>query len=144
MKKNIFLTFLFLLATFSIVLAQNSPVGLWKTIDDKSGKAKSYVEVYEQDGKFFGKIDRLLLKPSDTRCEKCSGEKKNQLVEGMVILENLKPYKYYWSYGKILDPESGSTYKASLWFENDNQDQLQVRGKHWTGIYRTQTWYRIP
>lgn len=143
MIKNALLILTFLCTFFSVSLAQNSPVGLWKTIDDKSGKAKSYVEIYEQNGKFYGKVDRLLLKPADTRCDECSGEKRNQLVVGMVILEDLVPYRYYWSKGEILDPESGSTYKASVWFEGDNDNELQVRGRHWTGIYRTQTWYRI-
>lgn len=143
MNKKILLTVSLILVIFSKGIAQSSPVGLWKTIDDKTGKAKSYVEIYEQDGKFFGKIDRLLLKPADTRCDKCSGEKKNQLLVGMVILENLEPYKYYWNGGRILDPESGSTYGASVWFNDDNTNELRVRGKHWTGIFRTQTWYRI-
>ena len=143
MIKNFLLTFSFVLVIFSLGLAQSSPVGLWKTIDDKTGKAKSYVEIYEQDGKFFGKIDRLLLKPADTRCDKCSGEKKGRLLVGMVILENLEPYKYYWNGGRILDPESGGTYSASVWFEDDNDKELKVRGRNWVGIYRTQTWYRI-
>ncbi len=143
MIKHFLLTFSFILVSVSIALAQSSPVGLWKTIDDKTGKAKSYVEIYEQGGKFYGKIDQLLLKPADTRCDECTGEKKDQLLVGMVILEDLEPYKYYWRGGRILDPENGSTYGASIWFEGDNDKELKVRGKHWTGIYRTQTWYRI-
>ena len=45
----------------------------------------------------------------------------------MVLLENLEPYKDYYSYGKILDPESGKVYKCSVWV--DNPDQLIVRGE---------------
>ena len=33
-----------------------SVVGKWKTIDDKTGKPKSIVEVYEKSGKIYGKI----------------------------------------------------------------------------------------
>ena len=52
--------------------APSSPVvGVWKTIDDKAKKAKSYVEIYEKDGKLFGKVTELLLKPADTVCKKC-------------------------------------------------------------------------
>jgi uncharacterized protein (DUF2147 family) len=61
----------------------------------------------------------------------------------MVILEDLAPYRDYWKNGEILDPASGSTYGCSIWFEDGNADELQVRGKHWTGLYRTQTWYRV-
>ncbi len=143
MIKKAFFTFGLLLAVSVIAIAQSSPVGLWKTIDDKTGKAKSYVRIYEQNGKFYGKVERLLLKPADTRCDKCSGAKKGQLVVGMVILEDLEPYRYYWSYGTIMDPENGKSYGASVWFEDGKSDELKVRGKHWTGLYRTQTWYRI-
>ncbi len=30
-----------------------------------------------------------------------------------------------------------------MWFEKGQPDELRVRGKHWTGLYRTQTWYRV-
>ena len=129
---------------FGTIIAQTStPVGLWKTIDDKTGKAKSHVEIYEEDGTFHAKIVKLLLKPADTTCDECGGDKKDKPLIGMVILEDLQPYKYYWKNGTILDPESGSTYGCSIWFEDDKPNELQVRGKHWTGIFRTQTWHRM-
>ena len=34
--------------------ASEPPVGKWKTVDEKSGKAISEVELYQQDGKLFG------------------------------------------------------------------------------------------
>lgn len=146
-KKYIKMKYLVLLITitfpFAIASAQTSPLGIWKTIDDETGEAKSHVEIYEQNGKFYGKIVQLLLKPADTKCDKCPGDKKDQLLIGMTILENLKPYKDYWKYGKILDPNNGSEYGCSIWFEDGNTDELKVRGKHWTGLYRTQTWYRV-
>jgi uncharacterized protein (DUF2147 family) len=138
-----FVSFCFALLFATVTMAQVSPVGVWKTIDDKTGKAKSHVEIYKKDGKLFGKVTKLLLKPSDTLCKECTGDKQNKPVIGMVILEDLQPYKYYWKSGTILDPENGSTYGCSIWFEDNKEDELQVRGKHWTGIFRTQTWYRI-
>lgn len=131
-----------LTAVFSLV-AQSSPVGVWKTIDDETGKAKSHVEIYEQDGKFYGKVVKLLLKPADTKCVNCTGANKNKPVVGMVIVEGLKPYKYYWKKGTIMDPASGSEYGCSMWFENDDDSKLYVRGKHWTGLFRDQVWHRI-
>ncbi|MGH1436537.1 MAG: DUF2147 domain-containing protein [Lewinella sp.] len=136
------LSTLLLLVTFVCAQAQ-SPIGIWKTIDDNSGEARSKIEIYEQNGKLFGKITDLLLKPNDTLCEACEGDKKNKLIVGMVIVENLEVYRDYWKNGTILDPESGSTYGCSIWFEEGKPDELQVRGKHWTGLYRTQVWYRI-
>ena len=75
-----FLSFCMAMMMATLTIAQASPVGVWKTIDDKSGKAKSYVEIYKKDGKLFGKVTKLLLKPEDTICKECSGDKKNQLV----------------------------------------------------------------
>lgn len=38
----------------------NSPVGKWKTIDDKSGKPKSIIQITESNGVLTGKIVELL------------------------------------------------------------------------------------
>lgn len=138
--KNYILLGLFF---FSLVTAfAQSPVGVWKTIDDATGEAKSKVSIYEENGKLYGKIIDLLLKPDDTVCKECKGELRNTPVVGLVIIEDLTAYNDYWKNGSILDPESGSTYNCSIWFEDGKNNELKVRGKHWTGIYRTQTWYK--
>ena len=141
---RIIISCLILAGFFSIsIQAQTSPVGLWKSIDDKTGEAKSHIEIYEANGKYFGKIVKLLRKEPDTICEKCPGNKKNKKLVGMVIIEDLETKDEHWKNGSILDPESGKEYGCSIWFEDGNADELQVRGKHWTGLYRTQTWYRV-
>ncbi len=143
--KSIFLAAFFLCAAFGISLAQ-SPVGTWKTIDDETGEAKSHVEIYEQDGKMYGKVVKFLRASADPDavCSDCKGAKKNQKIMGMVIVEALEPYKDYWQDGTILDPETGKEDGCSIWFAQEgNSDELSVRGKHWTGLYRTQTWYRV-
>lgn len=126
-----------------VALAQTSPFGTWKTIDDATGEAKSNVEIYEQDGALFGKITKILTDQPDAICEKCPGKRKNQPVKGMVIIENMKNQNDTWKNGKILDPESGKEYKCVIWVTKESKDVLKVRGKHWTGLYRTQTWYRV-
>ncbi|MEZ5040650.1 MAG: DUF2147 domain-containing protein [Saprospiraceae bacterium] len=141
MKKSILYTFLFL--TSSLYAIAQSPVGTWKTIDDNSGEARSHVEIYEQNGRFFGKISKLLKSEPGVVCDECKGDKKDKPVLGLVIIENLQANKDYWKGGTILDPESGNDYNCSIWFEDGNTEVLKVRGKHWTGLYRTQTWYRV-
>lgn len=133
---------LLIICSCSFVIAQR-PVGIWKTIDDKTGEAKSYIEIYESNHKYFGKINKLLKSEPTKKCEKCPGARKNKPLVGMIIVENLSPYKDYWKNGTILDPESGSEYGCSIWFENNNANELKVRGKHWTGLFRTQTWYKV-
>ncbi len=140
-KKGILLV---LLTVSSFYLAaQNAVIGTWKTIDDGSGEAKSHIDIYEKEGKIFGKITKLLDSEPGVVCENCKGSRKDQPVLGMVILEDLQAYKDYFRKGTILDPENGNTYKCSIWIEKENPDELKVRGIHWTGLYRTQTWHRI-
>jgi len=128
---------------FGVALAQSSPVGIWKTIDDKTGEAKSHIELYEKEGKLHGKIAQLLQRPADTTCEKCPGNKKNKPLVGMIVVSNLAFSKGSWKSGSILDPETGNEYACSIWLEANKPDELKVRGKHWTGLYRTQTWYKV-
>lgn len=123
--------------------AQSSPAGVWKTIDDKTGQAKSKVEIYEKNGQYYGKVSEILTDRKNAVCDKCEGKKKGQAIKGLVVIEGLKASGNYWKGGSILDPESGNEYSCSIWFEDGNADELKVRGKHWTGLYRTQTWYRV-
>lgn len=140
MKKTGFLAFL-LLAFFGV--QAQTLTGTWKTIDDKTGEAKSHVEIYESNGKYFAKVNKLLLSAPDKKCTECPGSKKNKPMLGLVVVENMTKTKDYWANGTILDPESGSSYGCSMWFEKGKPDELKVRGKHWSGIFRTQTWYRV-
>jgi uncharacterized protein (DUF2147 family) len=142
-KKGIFFIFFFAFRLALNSLTAQSPVGTWKTIDDETGEAKSYVQLYEENGKLKGKITKLLLKPADTVCDKCKDDKKNQLVLGMVILDNLSIKDGYYQGGSILDPTKGDYYKCSLWLQTGDSNVLNVKGKHWTGLSRTQKWYRV-
>ena len=46
--------------------AQMSPVGLWKTIDDETGKEKSWVRVTESGGVLAGRIESCSTRPRPT------------------------------------------------------------------------------
>jgi uncharacterized protein (DUF2147 family) len=120
--------------------AQASVVGHWQTIDDETGKAKSIVEVFERDGKLFGKVEQLLLKPNDSLCKECKGDLHNKPIVGMEILQGLKLDDDVYSGGEILDPANGKTYRCKLWLKDDGT--LSVRG--YIGfLFRTQTWHRV-
>lgn len=139
-SKIAFSTIIFLFITF-FTFAQ-SPVGVWKTIDDQTGAAKSHVQVYEKNGKLYGKIIKLLQREPDVVCIACPGAKKNQKVIGLEIIWDMKPYDGYWSYGKILDPESGKEYKCNVSLNGKNK--LDVRGYiGFAALGRTQTWIRV-
>lgn len=131
------------LVAFSNAQAQDI-VGRWKTIDDETGRAKSIVNIYMQDGKYFGKIDTLFRLPDedpDPVCDKCPEDdpRYNKRIMGMVILENLEKDGDEWKDGSILDPGKGKVYDCKMWLEDGN---LKVRG-YLFFLYRTQTWYRV-
>lgn len=121
-------------------LGAEPPAGVWKTVDEKSGKARSEIEVYEQGGKFFGKILRI-AEPNDAQgnpkiCRKCTGADKDKPIVGLVILRDLVPQGDKYKDGTIMDPEDGKVYKVEVWVEDGT---LKVRG--YQGMfYRTQTW----
>ncbi len=120
-----------------------SPVGRWQTIDDKDGKPASIVVIWEEDGKLLGKVEKL-LDPSepDPKCTKCEGDLKDQPIQGMRILWDLRKKGAEWGDGRILDPDNGKTYKCKMSLK-DGGKKLDVRG--FIGISllgRTQTWIR--
>ena len=130
----------------NLVYAQaDSPVGRWKTVDDDSGEVQSIIEIYPDGKKYAGKIVQILTGNDDARCTECSGANKGKPILGLVIIEDLvadTDAPSVWEDGTILDPRKGSSYRLSAWYEDGNTDKLYIRGKHWTGLYRTQTWIR--
>ena len=139
MKRGISL--LFALASAS-VFAQ-SPVGLWKTIDDATGKEKSSVRVSEAGGVVSGKIESIVdPAKQDSKCDECSDERKGKPVIGMTILRNVKKGDGVWDGGDILDPNNGKVYRVRLTPSADNK-KMEVRGYIGAAIFgRTQTWVR--
>ncbi|PKG41174.1 DUF2147 domain-containing protein [Psychroflexus sp. MES1-P1E] len=128
---------------FVNLVSSQEVFGEWKTIDDNTGLAKSIVEVYEQNGKVFGRIKKILKEEKrDVRCVYCKGDQKNQKVEGMLILKNLSKDKDKYEGGTVTDPENGKTYDAKMWLNEDDPNVLMVRG-YLSFLYRTQEWKRI-
>lgn len=119
-----------------------SAVGQWTTIDDETGEPKSIIEVYEQDGRFFGKIVKLLPEGRNSICDTCEGTYKGKELIGAVILKDLEQKGDTWAGGQITDPKNGKTYKAKM--SLDGTDKLNVRG--YIGmpmLGRTQVWHRV-
>ena len=118
--------------------------GTWKTIDDESGVVKAHVEIYERDGKIYGKVAKILDKnaPKNALCINCDGELKNAPILGLEIIQGLERKGNVYKGGDILDPENGKTYTCKIWLDDDNLNQLKVRG-YIAIFYRTQTWLRL-
>ena len=139
MKKKILVV---LLCIASGAMMGQSVIGKWKTIDDNTGKAKSIVEIFEENGKVYGKVIEILNPDrQDALCDNCSGADEGQPILGMTIIRGLKKDGDEYNSGKILDPESGKLYKCYIELEED--DSLKVRGYiGFSLLGRTQYWQR--
>ncbi len=126
----------------NVAMAQTSIVGVWKTMDDETGLAKSHVEIYEQNGKYYGKVIKILdPNKQNSVCGECdeSDSRYNKKVLGMVIVTGLVKDGDEYTDGEILDPNKGEIYDCEMWLENG---KLMVRG-YIAFFYRTQTWYKV-
>ena len=122
--------------------AQSGIFGKWKTIDDETGKPKSFVVIYQNEEKEYGKIISLFPEPSENPnpvCEECDDYRKNKEIIGMEIVTGMHKNGDEWVDGEILDPENGKVYRCKLWVENG---KLKVMG-YIAFFYRIQTWLKI-
>ena len=119
-------------------------VGRWKTIDDKTGDAKSVVRIYKDtNGKYYGVVEELFKNPNK-KCENCSGENKDKPVLGMVILSDMNEKKGSLEGGRILDPENGKSYYVSINFDKKT-GKLKLRGSYdkMGVVGRSQYWEKL-
>jgi uncharacterized protein (DUF2147 family) len=144
MLNRFFAGFAFV-AVAGAALAQNTPVGKWHSIDDKTKEAKAEITITESGGVLSGKITKRLTKDAkpDDKCEECKDARKGQPIMGLEIIRGGKKEasEDVWTGGKILDPENGKEYTLKLTPE-DGGKKLAVRGS--IGPFgRTQTWVRV-
>jgi uncharacterized protein (DUF2147 family) len=135
-----------LLCSVSGALANDvSPVGRWKTINDKTGAQDGLIEITQSGDELSGRIIKIIPQPGDDAdglCHKCDGAEKNQPIVGMTILRGFKRDGDEWNGGTILDPRSGDVYSSEMHLDESGK-KLFVRG--YIGISllgRTTTWIR--
>ncbi|KXH85600.1 DUF2147 domain-containing protein [Chryseobacterium kwangjuense] len=137
--KKVLLTFV--LSLFS-VLSFAQIEGKWKTIDDETKQAKSVVEIFKKsDGKYYGKVSQLLIKPANPNCTECKDDRKGKPILGLEIIRGLKKDGDEFTGGTITDPKTGKTYKCTI---TKSGDKLNVRGYVGLSLLgRTQTWEKM-
>ena len=123
----------------------NSAIGLWKTIDDETGKPKALVRITEENGSLQGKIEKLFRGPNEDqnpKCGECKDSRKNQPLIGMTIVSGLKKQGDEYTGGEILDPAKGKVYKSKATLRDGGQ-RLEVRGYIGAPMFgRSQVWQR--
>lgn len=143
MKKILVSVLMLSILAFSASANVDKIVGKWKTIDDKDGSEKSVVSIYKSsNGKYYGKIERLLKQPNAV-CDKCEGANKDKPIAGMTILNNMLEKNGTLTDGTILDPKNGKVYHCTISFDAKT-GKLKVRGSldKKRVIGRTQTWIK--
>lgn len=138
MKLTLLLAFL--LGYFNLVQSQEV-TGRWENRNEE-GKVNSIIEVFEKNGKIYGKVDRILREEDrDRLCTKCEGDLKNVPVEGMELMQGLEKEGEEYVGGTIVDPKTGKEYRCKIWLDEDNPDILKIRG-YISLFYKTKTWRR--
>jgi uncharacterized protein (DUF2147 family) len=144
----IFSAMMALISSVHGVSADNSPVGLWQSVDDDTKQPNGWFLVTQQNGVYIGKIAKMFLKPGEdpnSVCDQCKDDRKNHPWLGLELIRGMQAEgddKY--GGGTILDPRDGKIYKATLKVSPDGQT-LTVRG--FLGIEllgRNQYWTRLP
>ena len=122
-----------------------SPVGLWQTVSDVTGQPQSVVEVYEDNGRLFARVERVLVTEGvPSTCVKCRDDRKGQPLVGLIIMRNMRKGDKDYSGGDILDPESGKVYRCRMTLDATGQ-RLTIRGYIGISLFgRSQVWHRLP
>lgn len=121
----------------------NSPVGLWEPLDS-AGRPLGLIQIFEVGGLYYGRIEPS--SPGDdrnARCTRCTGERHDQPIIGLVLMRHLRLQNGEYVGGDILDPDTGRIYSCSLRL-TDGGHQLIMRG--FLGISllgQSQTWRRV-
>ncbi len=119
----------------------NPILGRWKTYDKKTGVAINIIQLYIIKDRVFGSVQRMLrISERDAICYECKGEDKNQNVEGLVILKDLRQKGERYVNGKFTDIKNGKVSECQIWIDEENKDVLNVKYKGGGGVHQ---WKRI-
>ncbi len=130
--KKILSTLMMCLFIALPAMAAESIAGIYKTIDDESGEAKSLVQIYDYQGKMYGRVIKLFQDADKTAV----GIKGDPKIVGLDVIWGLQDEGKRYEGGHILDPAKGKIYRCEIWREGN---KLIVRGK--IGPFgRNQTW----
>jgi uncharacterized protein (DUF2147 family) len=124
-----------------------SAAGLWQNIDPETNKPDGWFFIYERNGTYEGAIVKMFLKPGDPPnplCTKCEGEQQNAPWLGLTLIKGMERKGVEYANGTILDPRSGTEWKALMTLSPDGQD-LTVRGYLAIRTFgKNQYWKRLP
>lgn len=146
-KASVCVFFVVLISMFLAASAQSAEstiVGVWSFIGDEGpdkGKERAQMEIYEKGGVYEGKYIKLPLAAPGATCTKCTGDKKDKPLLGMVFVYGMKKTNdNEWGGGKVYETEKGKEYKCKMSLENPNKLKLQgcvgflCKNKYWNRV----------
>ncbi|GAB5534249.1 MAG: DUF2147 domain-containing protein [Rubricoccaceae bacterium] len=110
------------LLLFAVPALAQTPVGVWRTIDDQTGEPKSLVRIFEESGNLVGDIQTLL--PEGRLCEACVAPYQGTDVSGTRIMWGFSRDGDTWKGGRILNVANGKEYKAKMKLQPDGTLRL--------------------
>ena len=109
-----------LVMSAALLFAADPAEGIWKSVDDETGKITAIWKIYEKEGKLFGEIAAVVDNPQDVIASACKASYKGFPLAGNVnemhtvgtpwIFNMQKESEGNWSKGNIIDPGSGKMY----------------------------------
>lgn len=125
-------------------LAQSpTPIGDWRTFDDHTGLERSLVRIAATPTGLAARIVSTIdPKSGEHVCDKCEDDRRGQPIIGLEFMRGMQPDGAEWNGGRVLDPETGSIYRAEMHLE-DGGRKLVLRGYVGISLFgRSQTWLR--
>lgn len=117
--------------------------GRWLTPDDRAHPGRGIVRLYEENGRWFGRIEG----GDDDRavCDACKDERHGLPMRDLLIIRDLKRVPndpHAWDGGDVLDPTTGHVYRIKMRLDGD--DRLVIHGYLGVSVIgRSQTWTRV-
>jgi hypothetical protein len=98
------------IASAAAAADQDTPDGLWQPLDS-SGKPLGLIRIYRDHDLYFGQIEPSSADDSpNERCVRCTDERRNQPIIGLVIIRNMRREGDVYLGGDVLDPTTGRIY----------------------------------
>ena len=135
-----------LIAAFQSPHAQTPSIeGRWRTLDDKTGAAKSIVVIRIVNGEAEGIVERVFAPPAPSEhpnCDGCPGDLNGKPIVGMRVMWGFRENGGEWEGGRVFDPEGKKIYRGKIRVDDDGR-KLDLRGFIGIPLFgRTQTWVR--
>ena len=156
MKKAVLLIIFLAMCSASFVVADPAE-GLWKSIDDKTGKVTAVWKLSISGDRLVGEMLAVVGKSPDKKADKCkdsypgfpkAGKVNQMTLVGTPFMWGLeKKSEGVWQNGYIIAPDNGKYYYCKVTFRaKDGKkykvESLEMRGEIGLGIGRTQIWQR--